>query len=296
MTQIAHLHLSSKIYDFATPIPLQLMTFSTELSEVKAIKTYVRTKSGKVVEKVVFLSEDDYKKLQEGGAEALDVLKKYLTQEEAQNIQSYEKEEQKAITTWVRTKSGKRVQKTLYVSKKEYEAMKSGDVDAASVLKKYMKPEELKNLESWGEAKMKQIKTFVRTKSGRVVEKTVLMSEDDYAKMKQLEKEGKDPNEVLKNYISLEEGAKIEGYKKEEAPPMKVIKTTVRTKSGKLVEKTVLLTEEEYQKFQESGGDVNTLKKYMNLGKDDVIEDWDKASTVYGASDDEDIQQGKSGM
>ena len=259
---------------------------------MKAVKTYIRTKSGRIEERVVFLSEDDYKKFQSGGGDAMDVLKKYLTKEEGENIQSYEKEEQKAITTWVRTKSGKRVQKTVYVSKKEYEAMKKGEVDAASVLKKYMKPDDLKNLESWGEAKMKQIKTYVRTKSGRVVEKTILVSEEDYSKMKQLEKEGKDPNEILKNYMSLEEGAKIEGWKKEEAAPMKVIKTTVRTKSGKLVEKTVLLTEEEYKKFQESGGDVNALKKYLNLSKDDVIEDWEKSSTVYAASDDEDIQKG----
>ena len=246
------------------------------------------------MERVVFLSEEDYHKFKAGGGDALSVLKKYLSKVDAKNIHSYEKEEQKAITTWVRTKSGRRVQRTVYVSKDEYEAMKRGEVDARSVLKKYMKPDEVKNLEGWGEAEMKQIKTYVRTKSGRVIEKTIMVTADDYEKMKQMEKEGKDPNEILKNYMSLDEGAKIEGWKKEEAPPMKVIKAMVRTKSGKLVEKTILMTEDEFQKFQESGGDINMLKKFVKLGKDEVIEDWDKASTVYAASDDEEIQKGKS--
>ena len=66
----------------------------------------------------------------------------------------------------------------------------------------------------------------------------------------------------------------------------------VRTKSGRLVEKTILMTEEEFKQFQESGGDLNLLKKYLNLDKDDVIEDWEKGSTVYSASDDEAIANG----
>lgn len=53
------------------------------------------------------------------------------------------------------------------------------------------------------------------------------------------------------------------------------------------------MTAEEYAEFQASGGDVNLLKKYMDIGKDDVIEDWDKASTVYSASDDDAIERGK---
>ena len=69
----------------------------------------------------------------------------------------------------------------------------------------------------------------------------------------------------------------------------------VRTRSGKLVEKVILMTEEEYEAFQAAGGDVKQLKKYLHdLGKDDVIEDWEKASTVYDASDDEDVKKGAS--
>lgn len=66
----------------------------------------------------------------------------------------------------------------------------------------------------------------------------------------------------------------------------------VRTKSGRLIEKTILMTEEEFKAFQESGGDMNMLKKYLKLGKDDVIENWEKASTVYSASDDEAVAKG----
>ena len=36
------------------------------------------------------------------------------------------------------------------------------------------------------------------------------------------------------------------------------------------------------------------LRKFLDLGKDDVIETWDKASTVYAAdSDDEEVAKGK---
>ena len=38
----------------------------------------------------------------------------------------------------MRTKSGKLVQKTMYVSKEDYEKMKAGELDANDVLKKYL--------------------------------------------------------------------------------------------------------------------------------------------------------------
>ena len=38
-------------------------------------------------------------------------------------------------------------------------------------------------MEGWGEAKMRTIKTYVRTKSGRMIEKTIMISEDDYQAM-----------------------------------------------------------------------------------------------------------------
>lgn len=74
---------------------------------------------------------------------------------------------------------------------------------------------------------------------------------------------------------------------------MQVIKTYVRTKSGRLIEKTVMLTEDEYNEFLKSGGDPNFLKKFMDLKKGEVIEGWDKASTVYSDSDDPAVQKGE---
>ena len=101
--------------------------------------------------------------------------------------------------------------------------------------------------------------------------------------------------DILGKYMSLDDGDKVEGFEKKEAPPMKVVKAMVRTKSGRLVEKTILMTEEEYAAFQESGGDMNMLKKYLDLGADDEIEGWEKASTVYGGdSDNEDLKKGES--
>ena len=63
------------------------------LAAVRAVKTFIRTKSGKLIERIVFLSDEDYKKFVKGGGNASDVLKKYLTKEEAGNLDSWDKEE-----------------------------------------------------------------------------------------------------------------------------------------------------------------------------------------------------------
>lgn len=70
------------------------------------------------------------------------------------------------------------------------------------------------------------------------------------------------------------------------------MKTFVRTKSGRLIEKTILMTEEEFRKFQESGGDPEFLKKFIKLEDGEVIEDWEKASTIYSASGDPEVRKG----
>ena len=46
--------------------------------------------------------------------------------------------------------------------------------------------------------------------------------QEDYEKMEQLKREGKDPTSVLKNYMSLDDGVKIESWSKQESKPMKV--------------------------------------------------------------------------
>lgn len=76
---------------------------------------------------------------------------------------------------------------------------------------------------------------MVRTKSGRLVEKTILVSKEEYEELQRIAKEGGDVSSVLKKYMSKDE--KVESWKKVDPPPkpMKVVKTIVRTKSGRLV-------------------------------------------------------------
>lgn len=50
--------------------------------------------------------------------------------------------------------------------------------------------------------------------------------------------------------MSMDEGAKIESWEKQKKEAMKVIKTMVKTKSGRLVEKIILMTEAEFREFQ----------------------------------------------
>lgn len=66
----------------------------------------------------------------------------------------------KAIKTFIRTKSGRLIEKLVYVSKSDYDKIKSGDMDAGAildVLKKYVKPGEGEKLDGWGEAEMKMV-------------------------------------------------------------------------------------------------------------------------------------------
>lgn len=54
------------------------------LPDLHAIKTYVRTKSGRLVERIVFLNDEDYKAFKAGGKDAAEeILKKYLSKDEA---------------------------------------------------------------------------------------------------------------------------------------------------------------------------------------------------------------------
>jgi len=79
------------------------------------------------------------------------------------------------------------------------------------------------------------VKTIVRTKSGRLIEKTIMVSKEEYDELQRIAREGGDPASVLNKYMGKDE--KVEGWKKVEAVPkaMKVVKTMVRTKSGRLV-------------------------------------------------------------
>ena len=52
-----------------------------------------------------------FQRMREGGQDVEDIIKKYLSKEEAEGLQNWDREEQKAITTYVRTKSGRRVEK-----------------------------------------------------------------------------------------------------------------------------------------------------------------------------------------
>ena len=65
------------------------------------------------------------------------------------------------LQTYIRTKSGRRIEKLVYVSKSDYEAMQQGDVDANALLRKYIKTNKGERIEGWGAAEMKTIKTKV---------------------------------------------------------------------------------------------------------------------------------------
>ena len=62
------------------------------------------------------------------------------------------------------------------------------------------------------------------------------------------------------------------------------------------MEKTVMLTDEQYAALEKSGGDPAMLKKLMKLGDGEMVADWEKASTVYdGGESDEDVKGASHG-
>ena len=71
---------------------------------------------------------------------------------------------------------------------------------------------------------------MIRTKSGRLIEKTIYITEEDYEKMM---KEGGDPSSILNKYLKPEERGTIESWEKVPEPGMKV-------RAGSLAEPGVL--------------------------------------------------------
>lgn len=70
---------------------IDLHTFCT--SAVRAVKAYIRAQNGDLEERIVFLSDEDFKIFLKGGNKAREVLKKYLSAEDAENLDSWEIEE-----------------------------------------------------------------------------------------------------------------------------------------------------------------------------------------------------------
>lgn len=85
-----------------------------------------------------------------------------------------------------------------------------------------MNPVDGATLEGWGEAEMKTLKTFIRTKSGRVIEKTILITKDDFERLERIKAAGGDPSLLLGKYMTMDDGATIEAWEKKEAVPMTV--------------------------------------------------------------------------
>ena len=170
------------------------------------------------------------------------------------------------------------------ISEDDYNAILKDGVDPSSIIDQYLTLEEGETLSNWTSVEPpKAITTKIRTKSGRIIEKTVLVSAEDYDKLKQ---SGADASIILGQYISAEEG-NIESWEKDSKPSMRMIKTTVRTKSGRLLQKEILMDEEEYQEFLEAGQNPGFLKRFMDLKEGEVIESWQKEDTVYSVSSDE---------
>ena len=85
-----------------------------------------------------------------------------------------------------------------------------------------------------------------------------------------------DPSEILKKYMTLAEGETIEGWQSGE--PMKAIKTLIRTKSGRLIEKTIYISADDYDRMMKEGADPNAiLNKYLDPDEQGQIESWDQA-------------------
>lgn len=61
------------------------------LLSTKAIKTTIRTKSGRLIEKTIYVTEEDYNKMMKEGADISSILNKYLKPDERGEIQSWEK-------------------------------------------------------------------------------------------------------------------------------------------------------------------------------------------------------------
>ncbi len=252
-------------------------------------------------EKLVFITEEDYNKLTEelckaegGDNEEINadqikakIFTKYLGKE-ASMLEKVDLREQKAITAKVETSDGNVIEKVVYVSKADFEkAQKSGEKGISKLLSK---DKEMKKIikqggqvADIGETKIAIVNTVVRTKSGKLKQQAIHISEEDKKAIESGKVELKD---VMEKYAPLEKGQKVEAIippssidtDSPESPPsaIKVLTTTIQKQDGTVETKEVVLTAEEYKnyesKVENSSDELDTwLKEKMGLSSADAI-------------------------
>ena len=87
------------------------------------------------------------------------------------------------------------------------------------------RPQDGETIEGWGEAEMKAVTMKIRTKSGRIIEKVIMVSKEDYEKLQK----GGNMADILGKYAALDEGQTLEGWKKKDAEPMRTVKVCARS-------------------------------------------------------------------
>ena len=195
------------------------------LKEQKAIKVQVKTADGKITEKIVHVSKDEYEKAQKGGEAAISKLlakdkgmKKLM--KHGGEIATASEAKMTTIKTVVRTKSGKLKKQVVTISEEDKQKIESGDADAKEILKKYVPLEKGQKLEAiippTEESKpFKVLSTTIRKKDGTVEERQVLLSEEQFKEYQEaLDKPSADIDQWLKEHVRLKSNETLEKVEK----------------------------------------------------------------------------------
>ncbi|CAH1801738.1 unnamed protein product [Owenia fusiformis] len=262
-------------------------------TNVKPMRVFIRTSSSdtnssdpdKLDEKIVFLSVNDYCHVQDDDMDIKDILKPYLTNSELSNFSKIEKEEIKPVRSFIRTKSGKMIERIIYIPSTVYSGLINGTMDAKSAISPHTKLSDGESLDGWGAAQLKTIKVRLRTRTGEIIERTVLMSFTDYKLVLEGDATAED---ILRLYISIDIGTVVEDFKKCPSPTLRELTVTVGTTGEGIHDKSIILTDYELNGLYEQGNyNEESFRKLFKLRPEQVIVDYDEPDTVYNTSDDE---------
>lgn len=156
---------------------------------MRAIKTTMRTRSGRTREKLVFISEEDASKLEEEGGSSdtarAAILSKYMSRKEMKRLADVDLKQQKALRVKLRGADGEIVERVMHVSDSDLERVRRGELDVATIAARDRSLADI--VHSGGRVEgavetagaVQPLRVTVRTESGHTRERTILVDQSD---------------------------------------------------------------------------------------------------------------------
>ena len=187
---------------------------------MRAIKTTMRTRSGGVHEKLVYISEEDATKLEQEGGKSdsarAEVLAKYVSRKELKRLAGVDLKQQKALRVQLRDADGAVVERVLHVSESDLERVHRGELDVATLaardrsLADVVRAGGRVERAAEAEGSVQPLRVTVRTESGGTRERTLLVDQRDRERLERQIAETGDAGSLLAQMAGLRPGEAVQ--------------------------------------------------------------------------------------